>query len=639
MKKVAIIENSWGKYISYAWIDGCKRYIRENNIPATIFAFNSFGDFNFDDKFNIGECNIFNLPDLTEFDGIIVELTNVPIPEVKQAILQRVIESGVPAVSLIEEVPGLYFAGIDNYGSMCEMVEHIITEHGAKTLNFVGGPEEGMENQLRFKAYKDTLRKHGIKVDPERIYHGDFEMRTGTHAFLSFLGKKLIPDAFICANDNIAVGLCHQAKKQGYSIPDDFLVTGFDNFDKASYYTPRISTVGFSREDISYSAMDILAQLWSGKETVEQIWTRTECVFQESCGCKGEKNNKTRNQYVIDKIFEEDSRYAMDHELSLLKRAILNCNNFHEMSQCLPSYLYNLQFDDLFIVINKDLFEADENTLLDNDDEKMYRTKGYPDEMELLIAINKRGVIDGLKWSREQLVPTGVNGTMNDVYLFCPIHFRDREIGYMIWKNCHELMNSLLLFEVIGVFLDSMENLYQRMSLSQMNKELSRLYIRDSLTGLYNRMAYSKIAQPAFEKCKEERSPFAVLFIDMDDLKYINDTFGHDMGNLAIKSVAEVIQKVCPEYGIGMRYGGDEFVILVPACDENDAAKMSDEINVLVAQKEQELKAEFPIGVSVGYASTNASGMALNECIDVADQRMYANKKARKEAKKRALES
>ncbi len=62
--------------------------------------------------------------------------------------------------------------------------------------------------------------------------------------FEHFNNNDLLPEAFICANDNIAVGIMHQAAANGYNVPQDFLVTGFDNFDKASYYSPRITTIG-----------------------------------------------------------------------------------------------------------------------------------------------------------------------------------------------------------------------------------------------------------------------------------------------------------------------------------------------------------------------------------------------------------
>ena len=164
-RKIAIIADGWRRHITYVWIRGCRNYIKEHELDIEISVFHSFGNFSRDEKFNTGEYNIIHLPDLSQFDGIILEVTNMLNQKKKQQIIRIIQESGVPA--------------------------------------------DSQENLLRWQAYE----------------------------------KHLLPDAFVCANENIAVGLCHQAQQEGFKIPADFCVTGFDNFDKASYYRPRITTV------------------------------------------------------------------------------------------------------------------------------------------------------------------------------------------------------------------------------------------------------------------------------------------------------------------------------------------------------------------------------------------------------------
>lgn len=629
MKRVAIIENGWGKFISYAWVDGCKQYIDEHNLDVSLYTFSSFGDFYLDEKYNIGEYNITNLPDFKDFDGIILELTNIVIPEVKEHILKKVIESGVPAVSLVEEVMGLPYAGIDNYTAIAEIVEHMIEKHGVKTINFVGGPEASMENQIRYKAYKDVLRKHGIPVEKERVYHGDFEVHTGVHAFYHFFGKKLMPEAFICANDNIAVGLIHEAKKHGFEVPKDFSVTGFDNFDKASYYTPRITTVDFAREDIAYSAMGMLERIWNGEKDINQCVARTTAVFQESCGCVGESNSKTRNDYVISRIFEDEEKSTLEQEMNLIKRELIKCDSFSDIANCLPKCFYSFNFEEMYMVVNRDLLDNTDCYLMDNGQETNYRVEGYPDDMVVLFATDQNGIMECPKWDKKQMIPVKEINP-GDIFLFSPLHFRDKEIGFIAFKNCEGLMGATKLYDVINVFLECMENIYHRMILSRMNRELSRLYMLDSLTGLYNRMAYTKIAEPAFVRCVESGQPFSVLFIDMDELKYVNDTYGHDMGNLAIKTISEAMLKVCPDNGISMRYGGDEFVMLVPNCDRGDAEVLINKLKAQINQKKQALDVPFPIEVSIGFSVSEEVGNDLNSCINEADASMYLVKKEHK---------
>ncbi len=73
-----------------------------------------------------------------------------------------------------------------------------------------------------------------------------------------------------------------------------------------------------------------------------------------------------------------------------------------------------------------------------------------------------------------------------------------------------------------------------------------------------------KLPYLSIKKCMEESKKVMIMFVDADHLKYINDNFGHDMGNFAISSIATVIRQNIPADAIAMRYGGDEFVIMVP---------------------------------------------------------------------------
>ena len=310
MRKIAIITDGWRTDTNYAWIGGCRQFIQEHGLDADLYVFNSFGNFSKDEKFNLGEYNITSLPDYSKFDGVIVELTNVANTETIKKITDPIIEAGIPAVSLLEGIDGFYRAGIDNYNAMRKIVEHIVKKHGCRKLNYVGGPKKSGENKERVRAFKDVLMENGIPVEQERIVHMDYTVETGSWAFEHFNNKDLLPEAFICANDNIAVGIMHQAAANGYNVPQDFFVTGFDNFDKASYYSPRITTIGFIREQIAYDAMRILDNVWNGRENVHDNYTSVKLICQESCGCQAE-NPPGRGQYVIDRIFGDVRKIDM----------------------------------------------------------------------------------------------------------------------------------------------------------------------------------------------------------------------------------------------------------------------------------------------------------------------------------------
>ena len=634
MKKIAIVTDGWRRFANYAWISGSRQYIKEHHLDVDIYVFNSFGNFSRDEKFNSGEYNIINLPDFREFDGIILEVTNISPEDIRNEIIDNVKKSKVPAVSLLEEIPGLYHTGINNYSAMEKIVEHLVTKHGCKTLNYVGGPVWNSENKERLSAYCDVLKRHGIEVEEQSIIHKDYEIDTGEWGFEYFLDRGLLPEAFVCANDNIAVGLCHHAAELGYRIPDDFLVTGFDNFDKACIYEPRITTVGFTKENIAYKAMGLLDQIWSGSKSTERLfYVDVQWVFQDSCGCKAE-HPTSRGQYVIDRIFGEVRKTDFMNEMLDLKRHLLECNSYLELAEWLPPYFRGLHCEEMFFYMNRDFLQVEEMDILEEEMAEAYVKKGYPEEMDLVLACGHGKLYCNMERKKGDLIPQLWKETSGNMYLFAPIHFRDREVGYLVLQNCDYILNQQLLFEIMATIQEALENLYGRLVLKRMNKKLSLLYIMDSLTGLYNRMAYNRLAIPLYERCMKENRTMLVMFVDADHLKYINDHFGHDMGNLAISSIASVLRQHCPVESISIRYGGDEFVCVIPDYNKQKIQELAhtllDSLEVFSANS----RMGFPIEASIGWVIADDPGLTLNDYINLADEKMYSVKKSRKAERK-----
>ena len=232
--------------------------------------------------------------------------------------------------------------------------------------------------------------------------------------------------------------------------------------------------------------------------------------------------------------------------------------------------------------------------------------------------------------SKDSLLPHTVVSAKQNVYFFSPVHFREREIGYLVLESCDYLLDHQFLFETLNTFRTSIEALYGKLILRKKNKQLSQLYIHDSLTGLYNRMAYEKLALPLFQQYMQKGRPVGILFADADHLKYINDNFGHDMGNLAIRSIASVIQQQCPVGSISMRYGGDEFVCVIPDYSQSKIQQLKESILASLEEFSSTSRTVFPLEASIGFVVADDPVFSLNDYINLADEKMYAEKKERK---------
>ena len=635
MKKIALITDGWKRYVTYAWVQGYRRYASQYHLDTDLYVFQRFGNFNTDEGYNSGEYNITRLPDLRTFDGIILDLSNVSDASLKESFLARVRESGVPAISLLEDLPGLYYSGLDNLTDFSILVEHLITEHGCRKLNYVGGAPRNQENQKRLLAYRKTLEKHGILFEPERVIERSFEIKTGIRAFTEFQQKDLLPEAFVCANDNIAVGVCLAAREAGFSIPEDFLVTGFDNEDKASYCNPRITTADFSKTEIMYHAMELLVDIWNGQTDRRCTYTQAVHIFQESCRCMSECP-PDRGQYIIKRILSETRQSDMQNWMIDLNRFLLDCTSYTNLTSHMQMWLHEHQFGNLYLLMNPDIFHLEKVDILPEIPDDIYRCVGYPDKMTVVHPVSDTEAVMQLSITDGHLLPDITRTGDQNIFVFAPLHFREREVGYVVLQNCDYLLDHQFLFKMLNSFRTALESLYNKLVLCKKNKQLSQLYIHDSLTGLYNRMAYEKLALPLFQKYMQKKKHLGILFVDADHLKYINDNFGHDMGNLAIRSIASAIHKSCPVGSVCMRYGGDEFVCVIPDFDLPRIHQLEKTILHALEEISDVSRFPFPLEASIGSVIADDAVFSLNDYINLADQKMYASKKARKAAREEA---
>ncbi|WP_456438117.1 GGDEF domain-containing protein [Desulfurobacterium sp.] len=148
----------------------------------------------------------------------------------------------------------------------------------------------------------------------------------------------------------------------------------------------------------------------------------------------------------------------------------------------------------------------------------------------------------------------------------------------------------------------------------------------DSLTGVYNRY----VLEEEIKKIKELRlAPVAFILVDMDDLKKINDSYGHEMGDKAIYAVARAVKSAVRRNDVVVRMGGDEFIIVLPGITEKEVKEIIERIEENVARSASIFGLPFNLSVSIGYEILKAYEDP-EEAILRADKNMYKCKKCRK---------
>lgn len=606
--------------ITYAWVDGIIRRIRELDADIALYQYNCYGNWSKDALHNTGEYNIYNLPNLKEFDGIILDGSNIVDIRQKQKIVEKLQQCGLPVVSLDWYVDGFYYVGADNRRPIRELMQHLYDVHGCRKFVYAGGPEDAFGNFERVAAYCECLKKFGLTLDENPILCGDYDYETGVRYMQEFAQeKKPLPDVFVCANDNIAAGMCAEAENWGYRVPDDFLVTGFDNLDKAAYFRPQITTVFQNREDIGKLCVDVLCHIWNGEPVDKRSYIPVTCIYAESCGCP-DNGHVDYREYVKQKIVDGVHKDKEDALLLELEAQMTRCSSFKEIFEYIVDYFQKLRCDGVYFVVNRNLFLADEDT--------SFPVEGY--DREHMVVVD--GFEDGERSSFESVEALSrhleATGSQN-AYLFTPIHFREQSVGYLIMKNGRFLYDNPYYYDIHSTIVKTLETHFKQKQLENAVNKLQMLYNRDPLTGICNRIAYTDMIQPAFARYQREGIRCVIIFVDADDFKSINDTYGHEFGDRVLIKIAHVLDEECPENGCVCRYGGDEFVGFFPY-----ATKEKAEDYVMRVQKR--LTREN-IMISMGVELTEAGSCdSMDSYLSLADQQMYQEKQKRKKARQEA---
>lgn len=614
MKKIALLADGWKRLITYAWIRGINAFNENHSEPIEICHYNCMGNWSNDPVFNQGEYNIFTLPELDRYDGIIIDINTMKDTAQRRHLIEIVKKSGVPAISLGNFVEDLYYVGIDNRRAIRQMMIHLKNEHNCQSFCFVGGPKNSSENLIRAEAFRECIKEWNLDESINTVSYGTFEMNSGNDYFHKYIDEgRTIPDAFICANDNIAAGLMDEAQKNGYSIPHDFAVTGFDNLDKAICFNPQITTVSHKREILAGHCMELFDKIWKGKPVEQCHYIEPEISYTESCGCpfltsidyrEGARRNIIENEHR--RMFEE-KRVGLESRLT-------SARDFKEIFLDAGEYFDQLECDGITLVVDE--------RLLTLGDEREFPVRGYERGRLRVVYgtdVKQPGEYETFDsyWRKKESEPN------NDVWMFTPFHYRDRSIGFSILKNGKFLYDNPYFYDIQSLLNRVIWEMYQRQCYIEANCKLDFLYKRDALTGTYNRMAYFEMAEIISEKCRILNQDCLIAFFDCDNFKIINDEQGHAKGDEILKKIGTILSDACSRKGGAFRFGGDEFVVLYPLENKETADEI---INRLNKRFDNE-----GIQVSIGTCVMDAEKKkSLQEYLDMADQSMYENKKSKR---------
>jgi len=624
-RKIALIAASYDGESLDAVINGIKK--RLDGSSMDLYVFLCFPSFGLDAPDNIANYNIFSLPNYEEYDGFIFAINVVQGYEMLKKYHQPLLQCGKPMVSLEYKMDGVPTIVPDGYDAEYRLVEHLIKEHGCRTLNYIGGSPEHPDNVLRKKAYVDALTANGIPVEERRIRDYSYMETDGHQAYNDFKALGIeTPDAVVCANDSMALGYCLEAELDGKCPPEDFLITGYDNDDSSRSFTPLISTVDKNVGDMGYLGCDVLMRLLN-KEKVEQVISHEQAlVLRGSCGCYSPEelvqwDNRQLQRQILLRVREETEYYET---LNMVRQNLAISDseglfNFYllEVMRKFPMYGHCM-------CVNQNIYYGTQPI-------GMEIFSKY-DEEQYIFSCMKQGVeeVEVRLIKTEDLVPPCLQQQDEEthVYMCMALHRFGACIGYVVFVDAKGVLHRKMGLYMMGAINSAYSNLRNLENLRKMNKRLDAVYVKDALTDMYNRFGYMRDGYEMYEKCKAYGKPLMVMFMDMDRLKEINDIYGHSHGDNALIMFSGVLKSCAGEDKIAVRYGGDEFLIIGQVEDKDEAERFKEKLEKALEAANAESGLPYQIEASIGYVLTDPkSATELDDYVEEADTLMYEVKK------------
>ncbi len=558
-----------------------------------------------------------------------------------ESTLERLIalgkEKNIPVFSLDRELEGCYNFVMDNRTCFEQMVRHVVEHHGCRHVNMIAGDEGERFSEERVAIYRKVLEDNGIPVEEERIDYGHYwECPIPEVMERIFESELPFPEAIVCANDIMAHAAISYLNERGYEVPEDVIITGYDGTKAGEFFFPSITTGAPDYEEmVQLIFRELLKVSRTNEPKPVDIVGPVLFKKRQSCGCKSKVLSK--NDRRISKLLAEigNGNWHMKCMHQMISD-ILGKEKLEDVFAAIPEYM-DMWFDFYrFLCIKSELIHSGEVPVK------------YTNMTSMLEG--KCGVFreTGEQWSitelssrlQQILEEEDVNIILihlllsgKDVYGISVDGFE--EIQDWQIRQCDEF--AIFLSQILHTVIDNFTMKTLNENLRKVNREIERMSLCDSMTGIYNRRGFFHEMRGLLAR-EENKGKYLYLFVvDMDGLKYINDNFGHAEGDFAIVTLAKALTAMGNEKSVCARVGGDEFICAYLEEEEScrSAENFGDRLHVLLKAMDGVADKEYPISASVGMVlNIVTEEIDLDATINRADDEMYRHKLARSRERK-----
>ncbi|MBR5960412.1 MAG: GGDEF domain-containing protein [Clostridia bacterium] len=598
-----------------------------------VIIFTTVGFFSSQNEYDSQERGMFSFAPIEQLDGIIVAPDTYEIEGFRDQLYEELKRRAkCPVVSIRHQEDDYDCVYTDENLAIRPLMKHLLEDHGLKRIAFLAGYEGHPDGEKRLQVYKEEMAAHGLTVDEEKdIAHGTMWINCGDMAYEAFFSDpERRPEAVVCANDFMAIGLMRTLRKNGIRIPEDVIVTGFDNVQNYALNEPMLTTVEQNFEEMASKAMEELDRQIRGeygeneKKTIKRIAIGGQLILGESCGCGG----RGEDFYVrtsMERAELVDSMNSREVSMTYLTIELNACDDLKDLHRVLVNKMDDTRMvRDYYLC----LFEKGK----DGYGEPVFAEE-QTDQACLVHVMRDRQDhgMPMITFDRCKLLPEMAERADEPQVLYLVLlHQREKAYGYALFHyQPGEVPTNF--FQHWNIILSgALSNMHKRDELKMLYEERRLSSITDVMTRLLNRRGLEEQLSPIWQRLCARGESAAFISFDMDRLKQINDTYGHQAGDYAIRLTGDAIRRAAPKDAILARMGGDEFLAVMPRADDQSAKRfMRDFQKQLKALNKQEDRA-FNVEASCGAVVIHMNGLStIEECIQRSDEELYRQKEKR----------
>lgn len=582
------------------------------------------------------------------FDAVIV-ITNSFLSTMKLDELNRQLSvfAGKPVFSVATqlELKNSYYTHTICTQAYDEVVQHLVVKHNRRRIAFFSaGLIDSPDSDDRFEAYMAALENNGLSFDPSLVYKGDFTPGTARRVIReSFKSKDDIPfDAILCANDFTAGGCQVELLNLGADIPDDISIIGFDDDPFATINRPTLSSINQSITGSGSYVADMAWRCLNG-ETVNQVGIiQSHPVYRQSCGCI------TTEMDTSAYVDEYGNYHSMDDQVNGQTYRLLREKS--EQVQAISSLVDIMNTRTPFSEFLEKTLKGSMKAAGITDlmfcifDEPLHCRKYgdfcLPDQMKYVLRADADGNIryNGLEKGlarfnpRAMLIPEEYDDMPAGKYFLQSVTMHEYHYGYLWCRsrtrdNTVTSINMKLLTNVLIQAVEFQHDIGQKDELISRNKTLNLQSRTDELTQILNRRGFFDSGQQLINLSVSTGKEGVVFFCDLDNLKTINDTYGHETGDLAIKTEAQVLKTLFRDSDMVGRLSGDEFGIVAPGMKTKFISTLRERLLILNDRLSREAGLPFTLSISMGFMKFDLDNSDLQFLLAKADESLYIEKK------------